>query len=229
MRANWNSPRAGSQRWDPSYTNQVLSAGDRLRTGERSRALVRFSNTQIRLGELSYLAVPGDTREQPFITLFKGLFYFFHRDKPGHYGLRTPTASAVARGTELNVQIGDDGTSTFSLLDGSAEISAGQERVELEGKEQVVVAPGKPPVKTAVINAVNVIQWCLYYPGVLCLSDLDLDPAARAALQESLAAYQAGDLKAALASYPAGRVPATPAEKVYLAALLISIGEIEQG
>ena len=86
--------RAGSQRWDPSYTNQVLSAGDRLRTGERSRALVRFSNTMIRLGELSYLAVPGDTLEQPLITLFKGFFYFFHRDQPGHFGLRTPTASA---------------------------------------------------------------------------------------------------------------------------------------
>ena len=221
--------RAGSQRWDPSYTNQVLSAGDRLRTGERSRALVRFSNTMIRLGELSYLAVPGDTLEQPLITLFKGFFYFFHRDQPGHFGLRTPTASAVARGTELNVQISDDDTSTFTVLDGSAEVSAGRERVELEGKEQVVVAPGKAPVRTAVLNAANVIQWCLYYPAVLCLNDLDLDPAARPALGESLAAYQAGDLKTALANYPAGRVPATPAEKVYLAALLISIGEIEKG
>jgi tetratricopeptide (TPR) repeat protein len=183
----------------------------------------------IRLGELSYLSVPEETRDQPLITLFKGLFYFFHRDKPGQYGLRTPTASAVARGTELNVQINNDGTSTFSLLDGLAEISAGPERVELEGKEQVVIAPGKAPVRTAVLNAVNVIQWCLYYPAVLCLNDLDLDPAAQAALGESLVAYQAGDLKTALATFPAGRVPATPAEKVYLAALLISIGEIEQG
>src|SRR5439155_6198717 len=31
--------RAGSALWDPAYTNQVLVAGDRLRTGERSRAV----------------------------------------------------------------------------------------------------------------------------------------------------------------------------------------------
>ena len=32
---------------------------------------------------------------------------------------------------------------------------------------------GKAPVKTAVLNALNVIQWCLYYPGVLDLKDLE--------------------------------------------------------
>jgi hypothetical protein len=65
--------RVGSQQWDPSYTNQVLAAGDRLRTGERSRALVRFGKTAIRLGELSHLAVPEETQERPIIRLFKGL------------------------------------------------------------------------------------------------------------------------------------------------------------
>src|SRR5688500_10041122 len=36
--------RTGSAAWDPAYTNQVLFPGDRLRTLERSRAVVRLSD-----------------------------------------------------------------------------------------------------------------------------------------------------------------------------------------
>src|SRR5260221_13252454 len=48
------------------------------------------------------------------------------------------------------------------------------------------------------------------------------------ALTESLAAYRSGDLLRALSSYPAGRQPASDGEKVYLAALLLAVGPVEQ-
>ena len=116
--------RQGTKLWDLSRTNQVLYAGDRLRTGERSRALLQFSNTQIRLEELSELLVPEETADRPVITLLKGLFYFFHRDKPGRYQLHTPTVSAIVRGTEFTVEVAQDGSSILNVLDGAAEVSA---------------------------------------------------------------------------------------------------------
>jgi len=42
---------------------------------------------------------------------------------------------------------------------------------------------------------------------------------------ESITAYRAGDLLAALAKYPASRQPGSDAERVYYAALLLSVGQ----
>ena len=87
--------------------------------------------------------------------------------------------------------------------------------------------PGQPPVKTAVINAANAIQWCLYYPGVLDVGELQLNPQEEKDLAEALAAYRSGDLLQALASYPAGRQPASDSEQVFLGALLLAVGRVE--
>jgi hypothetical protein len=43
-----------------------------------------------------------------------------------------------------------------------------------------------------------------------------------------LAAYRKGDLLEALAKYPADRQPASPTERIYLAALLLAVGQVER-
>ncbi|HKX60981.1 MAG TPA: TonB-dependent receptor, partial [Verrucomicrobiae bacterium] len=88
--------------------------------------------------------------------------------------------------------------------------------------------PGRIPQRTAVLNAINIIQWCLYYPGVLDTSELELTAEAQAILQPSLAAYRSGDLLQALALYPHDRTPAANDEQLYLAALLLSAGGVDQ-
>src|SRR5207237_54036 len=47
-------------------------------------------------------------------------------------------------------------------------------------------------------------------------------------LAGSLAAYRAGDLLGALAQYPAGHLPATDAEKIYLAGVVLAVGQVER-
>ena len=220
--------RQGTKLWDLSRTNQVLYAGDRLRTGERSRALLQFSNTQIRLEELSELLVPEETADRPVITLLKGLFYFFHRDKPGRYQLHTPTVSAIVRGTEFTVEVAQDGSSILNVLDGAAEVSAGAGPVEVHSKESLEVGPSGRPVVTALVNTVSVIQWCLYYPAVLDTDELDWAGAEPAEMQASLAAYRRGDILGALDACPPGRPPGSETERVYQAALLLAVGETER-
>src|SRR5689334_350211 len=99
-------------------------------------------------------------------------------------------------------------------------------RLAFAAGEAATAEPGQPPVRTAAIQAVNVVQWCLYYPAVLNLEEVPLSVAERQALAGSLAAYQQGDLLAALSQYPAGRQPASDAEKIYLAGLLLSVGQV---
>jgi Tfp pilus assembly protein PilF len=86
---------------------------------------------------------------------------------------------------------------------------------------------GQVPTKTAVIDIMSVIQWCLYYPAVLDVAELDLDAAAQAQLRPSLLAYVEGDLLRAVSAYPADLIPRTNAERIYAAALLLAVGQVD--
>ena len=142
--------------------------------------------------------------------------------------LRTPTVTGAIRGTEFEVTVAPDGGTTLTMIDGEVELANTLGTVRLNGGEQGVAEAGRAPVKTAVLNAMNVIQWALYYPGVLDLTELDLTPAEREVLAESLAAYQRGNLPEALNRYPADHQPASAADHLYLGGLLLAVGLVDQ-
>ena len=68
--------------------------------------------------------------------------------------------------------------------------------------EQGEAEIGRAPRKTAVLEAVNILQWALYYPAVLDPAELRLSTADEARVAGSLTAYRAGDLLGALERYP---------------------------
>jgi tetratricopeptide (TPR) repeat protein len=78
------------------------------------------------------------------------------------------------------------------------------------------------------IEATNIIQWCLYYPGVIDTDELQFPASERGAMAASLNAYRQGDLLGALKLYPSA--PAVPSEvgRIYHAALLLSVGQVEK-
>ncbi len=216
---------AGSDRWLPAQTNQFLQAGDRLRTDARSRATVRLSDlTTYRMGELSVLQI---APKRNGFQLFRGILYFFHRDKPDEFEIRTPTAYAVIRGTEFNIRVAEDETTTLSLLDGEVEMTNRFGQLTLGTGQSAATAPGQAPAALR-LQAINVIQWCLYYPAILDLDELNLPTGEQTALADSLAAYRQGDVQGSLAQYPAGRQPGSDDEKIYYAALLLAVGQVEQ-
>jgi len=85
------------------------------------------------------------------------------------------------------------------------------------------VDPGQPPRKTAVIQGTRVVQWWLYYAAVLDPRELSLSQPQRQALAQSLEAYQQGGLLQALEAYPEGRTPENDDERIFHAALLLSV------
>src|SRR5207244_1165726 len=120
----------------------------------------------------------------------------------------------------------DSGRSTLSVVDGKVRFSNEQAALVLTNGEQAVAEPGKAPVRTAGFVVNNVLQWSFYYPAVLDLADLPLTSDEQNALRDSLDAYRSGDVLVALSKYPDGRSPGSDAEKVYYAALLLSVGEV---
>jgi Tfp pilus assembly protein PilF len=221
----------GAPPWRPVVAGFELQAGDRVRTGDRSRLTLRWSDlSQVRIPERVnfQLDPPPDPKGQHGLTLFRGLLYFFHRDKPGEFRCKTPTASAAVRGTEFILEATDDRT-VVTLLEGEVELSNDQGQVQLKSGQQGLAETGRAPTNTtAAISVVNVVQWCLYYPAVLDPAELELDTGGQQALSESLAHYRAGDLLQALAHYPVNRQPGSSSEQVYLAGLLLSVGQVEQ-
>ena len=223
--------RAGATAWTAAQTNQILRVADRVRTGERSRATLHLlDQSTLRMFELSeFLIEPlPDAPDRPVFSLSKGLLYFFHRDKAVDVQFKTRTATAAIRGTEFHLAVADNGRTVLTMFDGEVDLSNAFGAIQLKSGEQGVVEPGQAPVKTAVIDARNIIQWCLYYPGVLDVDELRFDVNEQAALQDSLTAYRAGDLLAALAAYPEGRRPTSEAEKTFYAALLLGVGKVDQ-
>jgi Flp pilus assembly protein TadD len=223
---------AGTTNWVPAKLNQSLQAGDALRTGERSRAGVRVGESIIRKSELAFIEVqpPPPRSRMPVLNVRSGLLYFFSRERPAELQIRLPQAAGAIRGTEFNLAVRPDGASVVTLIDGLVELSNAQGQVKLVSGEQGKVELGRAPTKSAVLASekVNVIQWCLYYPAVLDLKELGLAAETEPALGASVGAYRSGDLLGALASYPAGRAPATPAESLYLAGLLLSVGQVDK-
>ena len=222
----------GGTGWARARTNQVLKVRDRFRTYFKSRATLQLSNQGILrvrpLTTLEIQAPPPATEEKSVLNLEKGAAYFFNRDAPVETQFRTPQASGAIRGTEFNIEVGENGRTVVTLLDGAVDLTNELGQVSLASGEQGTVEPGQAPTKTAVINAINIIQWALYYPGVLDASELDLSADADPVLRDSFNAYQQGDLLQAVAHYPTNRVAATAEEAVYSAALSLAVGEVNE-
>lgn len=220
---------SGSEIWVPARRFQILKAGDALRTGENSRAAVRFSDRSvIRVNQRTTFQVlpPRSTRGKNGLNLREGKVYFFSREKPDTLHFQTPLMTGAIRGTEFHLDVEENGTSEVSLMDGTVAIEAGSESVVLSSGEQVVAQRGKPLTRSALINANNIIQWCLYYPGIVHVADLGLTDGEAVRLRDSLAAYQSGDLPAALEAFPGDAAGRSDGVRLYEAGLWLSVGRI---
>jgi tetratricopeptide (TPR) repeat protein len=221
---------AGATTWVLTQTNQVLHPFDRVRTGPNSRMALRWSDRSVvPFSESTELEIlpPDRTDSESGLHLVRGVISFFHRDQPGRIRIITRGAVAGIEGTELvlfvDVLEGVERT-LLSVVDGRVSFGNGQETLIVTNGQQALVQEGKRPAYTGGFIANNVLQWCFYYPAVLDLQELPLTASEQHELQDSLEAYQAGDIPMALARYPDGG-QLSSAKRVYYAALLLSVGQ----
>jgi tetratricopeptide (TPR) repeat protein len=220
----------GATRWLSVATNQLLAPSDRIRTGPNSSAGILCDKSFIRIDPLSEFRIPPPDTSAG-LHLLRGILYFFHRDKEGRFRVTTSGgAFAGIRGTEFVMEVvNTNGTewTTLSVIDGDVRFGNDAGTLGLTNGDQAVAEPGKVPKRTPGFNVTNLLQWCFYYPAVLDLKDLSLITEEENILTDSLAAYRKGDLRHALDQYPANRKPGSDAERIYYAALLLSVGQVE--
>ncbi len=204
--------------WKAAAVGTELKTNDRLRTRQFSRALVQVTDFgMVRLNELttieispSYLAEK--TRD---LDVKRGGIYFLSRDKPQQMRIHTAAANGALKGTEFAMRVDADGKTTFAMFEGEVELSNRHGRLTLRNNESAVVEVGRAPRMTSRIDAINIIQWCLYYPGVVDPAEFGKERSA------ALDAYRAGDLPRALDSMKGG-------SPLLRATLILSSGQVEK-
>jgi tetratricopeptide (TPR) repeat protein len=218
---------SGGGSWKPATVGQALAVHDRLRTGEDSRATVRMTDLSVlRMEELNTIEIlpPSSAGDKPGLNVKEGTTYFFSREKSREIRVETPAANGAIRGTEFVVAVAANGSTTVTMLDGEVELSNAQGSLVVSSGEQAKVDVGGVPRKTAVLEAINSVQWCLYYPGVLDLKELGYSSDSNS----SVSTYNEGDLLAALAAYGHRGKSGSNADKVYHAGLLLAVGQVDK-
>ena len=216
---------AGTADWIQIATEQDIKVGWGLRTGPNSRARVRLRDQSVITVGPSTSMQFGQKQKRFLTRVLQGIISFFHRDEPGELEVESPEVAAVIYGTEFVFAVAPDGVSTMTLYDGRVEMTGG---LVLTNGEVAVATRGQPPHKTASItlNNLQAVQWCLYYPAILDLDELGSGFPVNPPLQASVAQYRSGDLLGALNQCPANWQPATQEERVYRAALMLSVGNV---
>ncbi|MBV9866264.1 MAG: FecR domain-containing protein [Abitibacteriaceae bacterium] len=119
--------------WQSAATGAALNVNDRLRTGKRSKADVRFTDgSLLRLGQLSSIEV----RSAKGVALTGGQLMFAML-KPGR--VLAGSATAEIKGSVGLITVKDDGTSDFSLFSGAMDVTSVQGTTSLRPGQSVSV------------------------------------------------------------------------------------------
>ncbi len=222
---------AGTTLWVSARDGEILRPSDQLRTGANSRAALLWSDQSVvPVGASSQIEIlsPQSQQQQCGLHLVRGVISFFHRDKPGQIQVITRGAMAGIEGTEFVLAVNNADRTTLSVIDGRVKLANSSGALQLTNGQQAVVDVGQAPVRAPGFIANNLLQWSFYYPAVLDLNDLPLTPPEAQDLAPSLAAYRDGDLQVALAQFSGTSAANSDAVQLYHAALLLSVGNVEQ-
>jgi FecR protein len=217
--------------WQSAVAGLALQPGDRVRTRAQSRAAVQLSDRSvIRLDELTTLEIlPPRAAEKRRFNLSRGVIYFFNREKPADVEFDTPLAAGAIRGTEFLLAVSADSTVHLALIDGLVSLqTTNHEEINLQRGEDLQLAPGEPPVKTALVNVAAKIQWALYYPAVVDPNELQFSTNEQNELGLVLEKYREGDLLGALAAWPDSQHDGGAGQKILRAQLELAVGGVNE-
>jgi hypothetical protein len=123
--------KKGSANWSPAKNGAALSTSDEVKTGDKSLALIKFTdNSIIRVRENSSLKIFADKNNGQLAKntyIDKGKVGFnVSKQENEEFRFTTPTMVASIRGTEGYIGVGNDGNSLLVCTEGNIDIKATQ-------------------------------------------------------------------------------------------------------
>lgn len=146
--------------WRSAAPKHELFDGHFVRTGAYSRMALLFADrTQVRLSEKTLLQVKSPT----LLRLERGRSWSQTNRIPANLYLETPSATAAIRGTDWEIEVGEDGAALLSVFSGEVEFFNDFGRVRVARNEQAQAQPGRAPVKLLLANPRERVQWVTAY------------------------------------------------------------------
>lgn len=230
---------AGKQEWRDASIRQKLAEGDFVRTGDSSRmALLLEDQTQIRLAANSVIQIKqvGDNKDRDTVLKqSKGRSWTQSKKVPNKLTIETPFALAAIRGTDWELVVGEDDSSTLTVLSGEVLFFNDQGSLSVGAGEQAQAQKGLAPVKRLLSNPNDRVQWVSSftvdprrYPEIN--NSKDTTPGSpSAALQAIGDLLRKGSLSAARRAVEnlVGQKPRTGTARLLLADFQVLQGEME--
>ncbi len=156
---------AGANDWRPATVKQKLKGGAFVRTGDSSTmALLMEDQTQLRLNQNSMLQLKEAAAGAPTrLELKGGRAWMNTKGKTANVVIDTPNATAAIRGTEWELEVDPAGKTLLAVFSGVVEFSNPQGSVSVGRNEAALAEFGKAPVKVALTNPKDRVQWVNAY------------------------------------------------------------------
>lgn len=219
---------AGSSAWRPAVLKEKLKGGAFVRTGDLSNmALLMQDRTQLRLSQNSLLQIKESTPVSATrLDLQAGRAWANAKGRATDVTIETRGATAGIRGTEWELEVDPaTGRTLLAVFSGTVEFSNPQGRVTVGNNEAAIAEVGKAPVKIALTNPRDRVQWV----NSFAVEPRRYADAAKAApvVRDAVAAISSGDLARARTMLEAEKARGTRDTAVHrlLAELALVAGE----
>jgi len=158
----------------------IINAGDRVQTAERSHAMVTFFDgstleiepaTTVQIEEASSAASGAIAIRiaQTIGRTWASVQKLSRADSK--FELRSPTMTAVVRGTGFLTEVLADGTSTVETTDGTVQVTAQGQTVNVSAGQTTSAPPNAPPSAPASTAPSNRLRFGMHSPAYLVAVD----------------------------------------------------------
>ena len=144
--------------WTEARVQLRLEANWFVRTtrNDSKMAVLLSDESQMTLQGVSIAQVKAPETGAPkksIVDFVKGTGRFQTKTPSREFAVRTPTGLAAIRGTEWLVEVADDGTSAFTVVEGEIEIGNELGTLSVGRDERGLLERGKPPSKQRIQDA----------------------------------------------------------------------------
>ncbi|HEY8756995.1 MAG TPA: FecR family protein [Candidatus Limnocylindria bacterium] len=146
--------RHGGGQFAPISDGDIVAGGDTIRTAAESHGVLTFfDGTTVELEpetEITVTTLEASAAGDKIVEITQAIGRTWHvvthlASPTSQYEIRTPTSTAIVRGTAFEVDVAADGTSAAATTDGDVAVSAQGTEVHVLAGQFTTVPQGAPP------------------------------------------------------------------------------------
>lgn len=210
---------AGTDHQVDATPQKKLHEGDTIITPKGAIvSILMADSSEVKVNQLSRLKIEKKNGERAPLALHKGGAWAKVSSAEQKFEVRTPTAVAGVRGTELNISV-DDGEqkSTLTIIEGEASFSNEYGSVDVGSGQQSSAVPGQAPSTPIQVDTRFFIEWTADVEAIGAAIETPLVSPNRYVLQ---------DLLPSATEKVMGKSPGAD-DYAYLASIYYDLGDFE--